>query len=103
MPDGVVALDEPGFAATGEGIWLIDFWAAWCSPCRALEPVLEQLAGEVAPARIGKVEVTEQKALAERFAVSTLPTLVVLRDGVEVKRMIGARPKQALARALAEA
>jgi thioredoxin 1 len=103
MPEGVTVLSADNFEQTDRGVWLVDFWAAWCGPCRALEPVLADLAETSGDARIGKLEVTEHPALAERFGVSSLPTLIVLRDGVEFRRMIGARPRQALARALADA
>lgn len=72
---------------------LLDFWAAWCGPCQMLLPVVEGLAAEVTDAKICKVNVDEQPQLAEKFKVMTIPTLVVIKDGKEVKRSVGVKPK----------
>ena len=72
---------------------LVDFWAAWCGPCQMLLPVVEGLAEEVTDAKICKVNVDEQPQLAEKFKVMTIPTLVVIKDGKEVRRSVGVKPK----------
>ena len=72
---------------------LLDFWAAWCGPCQMLLPVVEGLAEEVTDAKICKVNVDEQPQLAEKFKVMTIPTLVVIKDGKEVRRSVGVKPK----------
>jgi thioredoxin 1 len=86
---------------------LIDFWAAWCPPCRALAPVLEQLAAEVGDTGlIAKVDIDAHPKLAERFGIASIPTLVLLRDGKEVDRIVGAATQDEMAarlRALSKA
>lgn len=72
---------------------LVDFWAAWCGPCQMILPVVEGLAEEVTDAKICKVNVDEQPELAEKFKVMTIPTLVVIKGGKEVRRSVGVKPK----------
>ena len=82
---------------------LVDFTAAWCPPCKAIAPILDELADEYAGSlRIVKVDVDENPSVAMRFGIRSMPTLVVLRDGVEVKRLVGARPKRILLEDLAD-
>ena len=82
---------------------LVDFTAAWCPPCKALAPILDELADEYAGSlRVVKVDVDENPSTARRFDVRSMPTLVLLRDGAEVKRLIGARPKRVLLEDLAD-
>ena len=69
---------------------LIDFWAGWCGPCRALAPTIEELAGDYnGKVLVGKLDVDENPNTAECFQVFSIPTLVVFKDGCEVERLVG--------------
>lgn len=73
---------------------LVDFWAEWCGPCQMLLPTIEELADEVKDAKICKVNVDEQPELAERYGVMSIPTLVVIKDGKTVNKVMGVRTKE---------
>lgn len=76
---------------------LADFWAEWCGPCRAIAPILEELAGEMAgQLKIVKVNVDEAPELAQRYNVRSIPTLLVIKGGKVIGQMVGAMPKAAL-------
>src|SRR2546427_1562962 len=78
---------------------LLDMWAAWCGPCRLLAPVVDELAGELAGrVKVGKLNVDENPSIAGRFGVQSIPTLLVLKGGREVDRIVGVMPKADLAR-----
>ena len=98
-------LDGPAFereVVNNPGLTLVDFWAAWCSPCRALLPSLERLATSFAGrAKVAKVEVDANPDLAQRFGVRSIPTLVFFRDGREVDRIVGNLPYPTLEERLA--
>jgi thioredoxin 2 len=80
---------------------LLDMWAPWCGPCRAIAPIIEQLAKEMAGrVRVAKLNVDENPNTAARFRVTTIPTLLVLRGGQEVERIIGVHPKNEIVRHL---
>lgn len=72
---------------------LLDFWAAWCGPCKMVSPVIDEIAGEVSDAKVGKINVDEQPELAAKFRVMSIPTLAVLKEGKVVNTMVGARSK----------
>ena len=80
---------------------LLDLWAVWCQPCRMMAPVLDELARELAGrVRVAKLNVDENPVMASRFGVRSIPTLLVLKDGREVDRIVGVRPKAEIARRL---
>ena len=72
---------------------LVDFWASWCGPCRMVGPIVEEIARERTDVAVGKVNVDEEMELAMQFGVSSIPTLVVLKNGQTVARAVGYRPK----------
>ena len=73
---------------------LIDFWASWCGPCRMLSPVISEIPEESEGTfKVGKVNVEEQEELAAQFRVSSIPTLVVVKDGKVTNSSVGVRPK----------
>ena len=75
---------------------LLDFWARWCNPCRMVGPIVDEIAEERKDVLVGKVNVDEEMALASQFQVMSIPTLVVLKNGQVVNRVVGARPKDAI-------
>lgn len=83
---------------------LVDFWAPWCGPCRMIAPSIEQLAEEFAgQARVCKVNVDESTSLAARFSVTSIPTIIIFKNGEVVDRYVGAQSKERLRDALVEA
>jgi thioredoxin 1 len=80
---------------------LVDFWAEWCAPCRLIAPFIDALATEFAGrATVGKLNVDENEAVATRYAVRSIPTLLVFKDGKVAEQRVGAAPREELARLL---
>ena len=96
----VVTLDADNFdreVLQSDQPVLVDFWADWCQPCKTIGPIVEQLATEFeGAARIGKVDVDGNQLLAERFAITSIPTLLFFRNGEVVDRVVGVVPKRDL-------
>jgi len=72
---------------------LIDFWATWCGPCRMLAPVIEEISKEHPEIKVGKVNVDEEPDLANAFKVSSIPMVVVIKDGKVANQSVGYKPK----------
>jgi len=86
------------------GVTLVDFWAEWCGPCKMMMPTMEELATDfTGKAKISKANVDDAPALAQKFGVSSIPTILILKDGSEVKRFVGVTKKGELAAAIDEA
>ncbi|MEE8376329.1 MAG: thioredoxin [Acidimicrobiia bacterium] len=87
---------------SGETPILVDYWAEWCGPCRVIAPVLEEIAEEHDGFNIGKLDVDHNPQTAAAHDVMSIPTLILFKDGVEKKRIVGAAPKHRLMQELAE-
>lgn len=97
------ATDQNFTEETGSGLVLADFWAPWCGPCKMIAPVLEELDGEMGDkVKIVKIDVDENQETAGKFGVMSIPTLIVLKDGEVVDKVVGFQPKEALAELLSK-
>ena len=79
--------------AIANGTALVDFYADWCGPCRMVSPIVDEIAEERSDITVGKVNVDDENALAMKYGVMSIPTLIVFKDGKEAARIVGARPK----------
>lgn len=91
----IIQLGKKNFKpAIRSGITLVDFWAPWCGPCKMVAPILNDIAESEEDITIGKVNVDNQQYLAKKYKVRNIPTLIVFQNGVEVKRIVGVKPKK---------
>jgi thioredoxin 1 len=101
-----IAVTDDSFAQdvlANERPVLVDFWATWCSPCRMVAPVLEEIAAEKADAlTVAKIDIDANPGTARDFQVISIPTLILFKGGEPVKRIVGAKSKAALLRELAD-
>jgi thioredoxin 1 len=75
---------------------VVDFWAPWCGPCRVVSPILEEINGEREDLRVVKVNVDENQAIAARYEILSIPTMILFKNGEIAKKVIGALPKARL-------
>ncbi|MGP4071347.1 thioredoxin [Piscibacillus sp. B03] len=93
----VNATDQNFNEEVSDGLVLVDFWAAWCGPCKMIAPVLEELDAEMSDqVKIVKLDVDENQETAQKYGVMSIPTLILFKDGEKVDQTMGFQPKDAL-------
>ena len=95
----IITLTDKNFNQQIKGkVVLVDFWATWCAPCRLMAPALNDLASEPTDNkyRVGKVDVDANRGLAQKYNIRSIPTSVIFKDGQEVARIVGVKPKATL-------
>ena len=106
MAAGIQTLSTSTFdeaVKAADSVFIVDFWAEWCGPCKMISPILEELATEQAgKIAVAKLNVDENPDVAMRYNVMSIPTLLVFKDGELAKRLVGAKPKSALLQELSE-
>jgi thioredoxin 1 len=105
MADSAVHLTEQNFDETlaqSDGLLMVDFWAEWCGPCKAIAPVLEELARDAAGRfTLAKVNVDENHGLAARYGIRSIPTILFVKDGKVLDQVVGAVPRAKIKEKLA--
>jgi thioredoxin 1 len=98
MAQHLIYLDDSNFDKTvSKGVTLVDFYADWCGPCRMIAPIIEELSNELhGKATIAKLDIEKAQTTTAQFQVTSIPTVILFKDGKEVQRIVGLRDKNAL-------
>lgn len=98
MAANIIYLDDNSFKKTiASGVTLVDFYADWCGPCRMIAPIIEELSTEFdGKAKIAKLDIEKAQEVTSEFQVTSIPTIILFKDGNEVKRIVGLRDKESL-------
>lgn len=94
----LIHLDDENFQQTiAQGVTLVDFFAAWCGPCRMIAPLIEELSNKVhGQAKVAKLDIDQSQQIAANLQIVSIPTLILFKDGNEVKRVVGAQNLETL-------
>jgi len=100
----IVILTTDNFVdETAKGVVMVDFWATWCMPCKAMAPVIEEIAVQTkGKVKVGKVDIDKYGPLANQFGIQAIPTIIILKDGQAVETLVGIQSKAALVNALSK-
>ena len=100
----ILTLTTENFAGeTGKGVVMVDFWATWCMPCKAMAPVIEEIAAQTkGKVKVGKVDVDANAPLANQFGIQAIPTIIIFKDGQAVETLVGIQSKAALINAISK-
>jgi thioredoxin 1 len=98
MAEHLVYLNDDNFNKTiAKGVTLVDFYADWCGPCRMIAPIVEELSNEFhGKATIAKLDIEKAQTTTAQFEVTSIPTIILFKDGKEIKRIVGLRDKDSL-------
>lgn len=100
--ENVKILDDTNFENTvRSGVSLIDFWAAWCGPCKVQGPIIDEVADEIGTkANICKVDVDKNQKISQKYGIRNIPTILIFKDGQPVDKLVGVKPRGVLIKAL---